>query len=65
MPKLKQMATLELHPANEVRSLKFLRETGNVDFYVELFDFSICTSYSKRCFREKKKNEMHRSPASN
>lgn len=54
MPELKQRATLELHLAREVRLLKFLRETGNVDFYVKLFDFSIYTSDSKRCFKQKK-----------
>lgn len=69
MPKLKGMAIIELHPAGiprgSVRSdhSDFLRETGNVDFYVKVFDFFQSVHLIPKCILDKNKNERHQCPA--
>lgn len=40
---------------SEVRSCESSRDTGNVDVYIKSSDFSILTSYSKKCFGQKRK----------
>lgn len=60
-PEQKERTPPELHPPVAQGeplwsgSIEFSRESGNVYFYVKPSNFSVQTSYSKKCFGQKRK----------